>query len=88
MKTASSQSIVSMLVVGMFGGVLMVFVTRPIAIDASMHDVLMFMLGALGSNFTSVVSYYMGSSAGSKHANETLQAIATGTGTGQSPPAP
>lgn len=88
LKTASAQTIVSILVVVIFGSVLLMFILRPMTIDQSMHDVLMFMLGALATNFTSVVGYYMGSSAGSKHANETLSQIATtGTGAGL-PPAP
>lgn len=90
-KTASSQAVISVLVVLMFGGVLLAIIFHPMAIDATMKDMLLIMLGALGSNFTSVVGYYMGSSQGSKHANETLSNIATtstaGTGNGTAPPA-
>lgn len=82
LKTASAQAVISILVVVMFGGVLTLLIVRPITVDTVMKDLLLILMGALGSNFTSVVSYYMGSSAGSKHANETLSHIATGTGTG------
>jgi archaellum component FlaG (FlaF/FlaG flagellin family) len=82
LKTASSQAVISILVVLIFGSVLGIFLTQPITIDEHMHDAMMLMLGALGSNFTCVVSYYMGSSAGSKHANETLSQLASGTGPG------
>jgi len=90
-KTASSQAVVSILVVMMFGGVLMSIIFHPMAIDDTMQNMLLILLGALSSNFTSVVSYYMGSSAGSKSANETLHQIVsttTGTGNGTTPPAP
>lgn len=88
LKTASAQTIVSVLVVIIFGSVLLTFIFHPVTIDDKMKDMLLIMLGALGSNFTAVVQYYMGSSAGSKHANETLSQIATtGTGAGL-PPAP
>jgi hypothetical protein len=39
-------------------------------------DVLLVMLGALGAGWTSIMSYYFGSSAGAKKSNETLAAIA------------
>lgn len=81
LKTASAQTIVSVLVVLIFGGVLMTFIFHPVTVDDKMKDVLLIMIGALGSNFTGVIQYYLGSSAGSKHANETLSQIAT-TGTG------
>lgn len=84
-KTASSQAVISILVVLIFGAVLLTIIFHPVTIDPTMKDMLLIMLGALGSNFTSVVSYYMGSSAGSKHANETLSQIAT-TGTGNGIP--
>lgn len=82
MKTASAQSIISVLVIAIFGAVLFMLILRPVTIDLSVKDLLLILFGILASKFGSVVDYYMGSSSGSKHANETLSAIATGTGTG------
>lgn len=81
MKTASSQSVISMLVVVIFGGVLFLLLMRPITIDLSVKDLLLILFGILASKFGSVVDFYMGSSVGSKHANETLSQLATGAGT-------
>ena len=81
MRTVNAQAVISIMVVVTFGTLMFLLILRPVAIDASLKEVLLILVGVLASKFGSVVDYYMGSSAGSKHANETLSQIAT-TGTG------
>lgn len=81
-KTASSQSIIAMLVILLFCAVVLLLLLRPLAIDGTTEKFLTLLLGVLISKFGSVIDFYLGSSVGSKHAQETISQLATGTGTG------
>lgn len=53
-----------------FFGILAFMLFRPV--PSSAHDALMMLLGALGTAWTGVMSYYFGSSAGSAHKTELI----------------
>lgn len=63
--------------IGFFGTLMLMFFHN---VPDAGHDVLLVMIGALGTAWTQVVSYYYGSSAGSDRKSEILGSIA-GNGT-------
>lgn len=65
MKEAAS-SIVSVLVVLMFGAVLGLLIVRPVAMSPDQVTILNVLLGALATAFITIVNFWVGSSSGSK----------------------
>lgn len=75
-KIAWGAPVVSVLVVGMFGGILVLIATRAVPPDAK--DLMNIMLGTLGASFGAVVQYWVGSSAGSRDKDATIHAMSQG----------
>lgn len=67
--------IISTIVAAGFVIVLWLLLSRPLAIAESTLDILKIMLGALGANFTTVVSYWLGSSSGSRDKDATISVL-------------
>jgi hypothetical protein len=69
------RALVSVIVVAGFLGVVILIITTKMQGNAP-SEVLLVMLGALGQAFGQVVSYWVGSSAGSTQKDQALQNIA------------
>jgi uncharacterized membrane protein YqiK len=69
------RALVSVIVVAGFLGVVVLIITTKMQGNAP-SEVLLVMLGALGQAFGQVVSYWVGSSAGSTQKDQALQSIA------------
>jgi hypothetical protein len=68
-KSITAPTLACFITLGFFGVLgMMMFYPLPVAT----HDAMMLMLGALGTAWTGVVSYYFGSSAGSDRKTELL----------------
>ncbi len=80
--SVSPAGFVSVLVVVLFGGALFLMLYRPIVLDEKQSQLVNIMVGFLGGAFTTAVQYWLGSSASARKKDETISAIATGTGTG------
>lgn len=68
-----STPILSFLVVAAFFGAIYMLLSRQIAVEDSMRDVVFMMLGQLAAAFTQVLNFRFGTSAGSKEKNEILK---------------
>ena len=75
-KIAWGAPVVSVLVVGMFGAILVFLATRAVPADAK--DLMNVMIGTLGASFGAVVQYWVGSSAGSQAKDATIHAMTQG----------
>jgi hypothetical protein len=75
---------VSIVVTGGFVALLLFWALHPPSEHPS--ELLIAMTGVLGSNFTVVVSYWMGTSASSKAKDDALAAAAKGATNGSAPP--
>lgn len=85
----NAQGIIAVLVVVMFGLFMFILIFHPMDPTAFevIKDVLLVFSGVLTAKFGTVVDFYMGTSSGSKTANEALRQIAT-AGMPPSPPPP
>ncbi len=70
--------LVSVIVVFGFIGVTVLYMTRKLD-GAAVPEILSILLGALATNFTSVVSYWVGSSASSSAKDKTIDTIVNKT---------
>lgn len=82
MTSKLGQIIVSVVVTIGFVTLLFLWVYRPVSIaDGAASEVLNVLVGALAAAFGQVVSYWLGSSAGSKDKDETLAQLSKKNGT-------
>jgi len=68
--------LVSILVVAGFILVTLLYLTQKLS-NSAVPEILAILLGALASNFTSVVSYWIGSSAGSSSKDAAIESLAS-----------
>ena len=68
--------VVSTIVVFGFIGVTVLYMTRKLD-GAAVPEILSILLGALATNFTAVVGYWIGSSSGSAQKDNAIQTLAT-----------
>ena len=68
--------VVSILVTVMFGGALYMVLGRPIAFDERQATIANILLGVLGAAQMNVISYWLGSSSGSKRSGDAVRTIA------------
>lgn len=61
-----ASTVVSVLVVLMFGAVLTLLIARPMAMTPDQVTILNVLLGALATAFITIVNFWVGSSSGSK----------------------
>ncbi len=71
--------VISVVVAAGFFTLLIILMVRPIAVDPSVRDVLLIMIGSIGTAFGQVVSYYVGSSAGSKEKDQAMKMALAGS---------
>jgi Na+/H+-translocating membrane pyrophosphatase len=74
-KLFEGPVVVSVIVVTGFFAILMLWIMSK-ASTVPPSEGLTFMLGAMSSGFTTVIGYWMGSSAGSKNKDAAIQALA------------
>ena len=74
MKDAG-RNVVCTLVVFMFGTALVMFILRPLKLDAEVATVINMMIGALSAEFSGVVRYYIGTSKSSSDKDDTIKAV-------------
>lgn len=72
------RSLISLIVVIGFFGILVLLLKQKLEGNAA-PDVLLVLLGALGQAFGQVISYWVGSSSGSKQKDDTIKTIAEKT---------
>lgn len=72
------RSLISLIVVIGFFGILVLLLKQKLEGNAA-PDVLLVLLGALGQAFGQVISYWVGSSSGSKQKDDTIKNIAEKT---------
>lgn len=70
----TGRVMISSVVVGGFFVILYIYLTRKLT-GAPDNDILSILLGALASNFTSVVSFWIGSSSGSAAKDDAIKEI-------------
>jgi hypothetical protein len=73
-----APSIVSVLVVVLFGATMALMLLHPIALDANQTTMLNILLGALSTAFATVVNFWLGSSVGSKAKDQTISDLSKG----------
>lgn len=70
-------SLIAVLVIVGFVSAVIVLLFKPVQVSGDVGDILKMLLGALSAKFCDVVSYHIGSSAGSKAKDATIQSITT-----------
>lgn len=75
--------IVSTLVISGFIIVLVLLIVKPIAIDATIADILKILVGSLSAKFGDVVQFHIGSSAGSRDKDSVLKGLVGTTEAGK-----
>ena len=72
MKWPEPASVVSFMVVVLFGGVVVLLLVRPVELTGSVEKLVNILLGVLATCFATVVNYWLGSSFGSRIKSETI----------------
>jgi len=76
----SGPVLISILVIAGFISACVLLLLKPITLSDNAGQILNILLGTLGAKFSDVVSYHIGSSAGSKAKDATMQALTAGQG--------
>lgn len=76
-KILDAPTIVSVLVVLMFAAAILLMMVRPSAMSSDQFNILNVLLGALSAAFATVVSYWLGSSSGSKEKDTTISTMSS-----------
>ena len=80
------QNALSLIVTCAFIGLIYVWIFFPPKGDPSAYALLNILIGALGTQFVTVMQYHFGSSKGSEDKTDTIKQLATGTGDGSKTP--